>query len=153
MDKSKVRRIVREELDDKSWRDSMMRQVYQDNDKLIIKDIVRTELDDQINKMIDGTLKYAVMEHVNKRPDFNDILNEHKQNLKTNLQQETTLQYKDFKLKCDSYTTDHKILGKYATKDEHNAQISFQSSLNYTIGFGLLGLFGWNIYNHFSDKK
>ena len=151
MDKDKVKKYIRQELNNKEWREACTKQFHQD---LIIKDMVRTEIDSQTNKMINGALKYAVMEHVNNRSDFNDIMNEHKKNLKSNLEQETSLQYQDFKLKCDTYATNHSVLGRYATKDEHNAQTSFQSSLNWTIGLGLLGLFGWNVYNHMgSDKK
>ncbi|ARF11693.1 hypothetical protein Klosneuvirus_2_129 [Klosneuvirus KNV1] len=152
MDKEKVKKYIRQELNNKEWREACTKQFHQD---LIIKDMVRTEIDSQTNKMINGALKYAVMEHVNNRSDFNDIMNEHKQNLKNNLQQEVSLQYKDFQLKCDSYATDHKILGRYATKDEHNSQASFQAELNYVFGAGLVGMVGWNLYNYFSgtDKK
>lgn len=153
MDKDKVRKVVREEMNDKEWRDSFMRQFHHDYNRLVLKDMVRTEVDSQTSKMIDGPLRFAVMEHVKNRPDYNEVFNEHKKHLKTNLEQETSLQYQDFKLKCDTYATNHSVLGRYATKDEHNSQASFQSGLNWTIGLGLLGLFGWNMYNHASSDK
>lgn len=152
MDKFKVRKIVQKELNNKEWRDAFIRQFYQDHNRLVLKDMVRTEVDSQTSKMIDGALRYAVMDHVRNRSDYNEVFNEHKKNLRSELAQETSVQYAGFKLKCDTYATNHVVLGKYTTKSEHESQASFQSGLNWTLGLGLLGLLGWNVYNHTNKK-
>ena len=153
MDKEKVRKYIRQELNNREWRNTLMKQFYHDYNRLILKDIVRTEVDSKTNKMINGALKYAVMDHVNKRPDFNDILNDHKEQLNKNLQREANSQYDNFRLKCDSYVTNHGVLINYTTKNEHNSQKNFQTGLNFLFGFAIAGLFGWNMYNQYNDNK